>query len=275
MKQIKYIFLLSIIFFSCDEINTTSDFNNGSVFLCLLKNDQPIQKAYLYNVVDVKSYLAQIGRLWFDWNNDFIHDAEIIISDGIISSQLQVREFKPNYSSFSEYTYSDDSIFYGKVLPNKKYDLQLKVNNEIVTGSTITPGEFSISMSDTIYPYQNTGTGTDNYRISWTKSNNSFQYLVFVNVGYKSNDGETVSHFINKDINTVDTFAIVTFPARTISRDGKEYHQYSVEFIVVAVDKNYYDHIFLSRDRAGLSSQYGVFGSSITESCTAYIKYKD
>jgi hypothetical protein len=277
MKQIKYIFLLSIIFFSCDEINTTNDFSNDFVFLCLLKNDQPIQKAYLYNFVNMKDYNPDFYIL----NNDFIHDAEIIISDGIISSQLQVRELPISYWSgdVNEYTYSDDSVFYKKILPNKKYDLQLKVNNEIVTGSTITPGEFSInSLPDTIYR-----TDDYSYRISWTESNNSFQYLVFLNVTYKSNDGET-SIVSLKVINTVDKFAIVGFPPITIEiptdpisiyPDYKKYYQYSVEFIVVAVDKNYYDHIFLSRDRAGLSSQYGVFGSSITESCTAYIKYKD
>jgi len=189
---------------------------------------------------------------------------------------LQVRELPVSYWSYTyEHTYSDDSLFYGKILPNKKYDLQLKVNNKIITGSTITPGEFSInSLSDTIYPYKNTETDGYEYRISWIESNNSFQYLVFLNVTYKSNNGEEIVYQY-ADINTVDTFAIVGFPRKTNSWNGKEYQQYLAEFIVVAVDKNYYDHFFLSRDRAGLSSHYGVFGSCITRSYTAYIKYKD
>jgi len=271
MKQIKYIFLLSIIFFSCDEINTVNDFNNDFVFLCLLTNDQAIQKAYLYNPRDAK---REYNPYMFDWNGDFIHNAEIIISDGIISSQLQVRSLPTNYWNVIEYTYSDDSIFYGKILPNKKYDLQLKVNNKIITGSTITPGEFSInSLQDTIYPYQNIETGGYEYRISWTESNNSFQYSVFLNAMYKSNDGEERTYGMSA-INTADEFAIVGFPGKTFW-NGKEYYQYAAEFIVVAVDKNYYDYAFLSRDRAGLSSQYGVFGSCITKSCTAYIKYND
>jgi hypothetical protein len=46
----------------------------------------------------------------------------------------------------------------------------------------------------------------------------------------------------------------------------------SAEFIVISVDKNYYDYNILKRDRAGISSGYGVFGSTIMDSCFVYIK---
>ena len=139
MKQIKYIFLLSIIFFACDEINPVNDFSNSYTFLCVLKNDQVIQNAFLYNVLDIER------ENWYNVANEaFVYDAEIIMSDGTISSQLQVRENVPNTEEWL--VYSDDSVFYGRILPNKKYDIQIKVNNEIITGSTATPGEFAINI---------------------------------------------------------------------------------------------------------------------------------
>ena len=258
MKQIKYIFLLSIIFFACDEINPVNDISNDYNFLCVIKNDQAIQKAYLYKSINIEETLIS--------NATFIHDAEIIVSNGTIFSQLQVREFQVHYSTLLEYTYSDDSFFQGKILPNTRYDVQIKINNEIVTGSTTTPGEFTINRpsNDTLYLYQ----GVYDYYyipVSWNKSTNSFQYLVYSIITYKSNDGKEMedSWFGN----TADTSTTVSFQRMSISQEGIQYHAYQVKFIVYAIDKNYYDHAFLSRDRAGLSAQYGVFGSTIVDSC--------
>ena len=263
MRYIKYILLLSIIFFSCDEINNVSDFSNDFTFICVLKNDQIVQRAYLYKSIGIKDFLSP--------NSAFIPNAEITLSDGTLSSQLQV--------SAPEYMYSDDSVFYGNILPNKKYDIQVKVNNEIVTGSTTAPGEFSINLSqnDTIYPYRDTDRYPSfydryhSYQFSWTESANSFQYLVFAVLTYRSNDGNE-REFYTSTIYTTDTVATIDFPSHT-SFNGKEHYNYLIRFIVVSIDKNYYDHLLLSRDRAGLSSQYGVFGSSIIESCVAYVKY--
>ena len=270
MKHIKYIFLLSIIFFACDEINPVNDFSNDYTFICVLKNDQPIQKAYLYKAMDIKGDISPA--------NAFIPDAEIIISDGMISSQLQVR----NFESYNP-EYSDDSVFYGKILPNTKYDLQIKVNNEIVTGSTTTPGEFAINRpsNDTIL-YQDTNDGYSYIHINWSKSANSFQYLVYSTIKYRSNDGEEWEHVVNT--NTANTsfgfepiYTYGTFQNPTLESPGEyveiKYYAYQVAFTVYAVDKNYYDYNILKRDRAGLSAQYGVFGSAIVASCNIYVKY--
>ena len=269
MKHIKYIFLLTIIFFSCDEINMVNDFSKDYTFLCVLKSDQPTQKAYLYKAVDINDVIPA---------NVFILDAEIIISDGTISSQLQIRN---SQTSYSNYEYSDDSVFYEKILPNTKYDLQIKVNNEFVTGSTTTPGEFAINRlsSDTIL-YQDTNDGYNYIPISWSASANSFQYLVYSTIKYKSNDGREIER-VNKYTNTVNTFATILFEPRYISYTytgsswvvDTEYHAYQIKFVVYAADKNYYDHVIFSRDRAGLSAHYGVFGSAIADSCIAYVKY--
>jgi hypothetical protein len=273
MRQIKYIFLLSIIFFACDEINPVNDFSNDYTFLCILKSDQPTQKAYLYKAVNIVNINDVIPA------DAFILDAEIIMSDGIISSQLQVRENVPNTEEWL--VYSDDSVFYGSILPNKKYDIQIKVNNEFVTGSTTIPGEFTINRlsSDTIL-YQDTNDSYKYIPISWSASANSFQYLVYSTIKYRSNDGREMER-ANKYTNTVNTFAKILFEPRYISYTytgsswvvDTEYHAYQIKFVVYALDKNYYDHVILSRDRAGLSAQYGVFGSMIADSYTIYVKY--
>ena len=304
MKHIKHIysifciFLFSVIFFSCDEINNVNDFSGKYTFLCVLKNDQVIQKAYIHYVTDLKQSLSHYSP-----NADFIHDAEITISDAVISSQLKVRHFYtdsyigPDWPSrMYMYAYSDDSIFYGNILPNKKYDLQLKVNNEVITGSTVTPGDFSINT-----PINNTieidkdadkndikNFSIYKYRLSWSKSANSFGYVIYSTVIYKNiyglPSGYPLYHGVEQTITSTDTFAIIDiykpFPGIDVVLypDGKKlFMNYpdSAKFVVIAVDKNYHDYFFLSRDRAGISSQYGVFGSSIADSCVVQIKYQD
>jgi hypothetical protein len=285
MKQIKhiylifFIFLFSVIFFSCDEINNVNDPSKNYTFLCMLKNDQVIQKAYLYNALDLKESMYSYSS-----NDAFVHNAEIIMSNGTISSQLKVRQFQyyPPYLMF-DYIYSDDSVFRGKILPNTKYDIQIKINDEIITGSTIVPGEFSVNI-----PLNNTiELGKDankeemknytlyKYRLSWSKSANSASYVVFSTITYKNALGEFRDYY-GQSVNSVDTFAIMNIPENYGSLSyGTEYAADSAKFVVIAVDKNYHDYYFLSRDRAGISSHYGVFGSSIVDSCVVQIKYQD
>jgi hypothetical protein len=272
MKQIKYIFLLSIIFFACDEINIVNDFSNNYTFLCVLKNNQVTQNAYLYNILDMESDFS-----YNTFDNDFIRDAEIIMSDGTISSQMQVRVGLPNSESI---TYSDDSVFHGRILPNKKYDIQIKVNNEIITGSTTTPGEFAINI-----PINNTidlndadkeYTGSSliyKYRLSWGKSANSSHYVVYSTITYE-NEGEYYSNYYlqHEPIYTADTFAVIDIPEVHPSVWDVGYYPISARIVIISVDKNYYEYNILKRDRAGLSSQYGVFGSTISDSCIVDIR---
>jgi hypothetical protein len=261
MKQIKYIFLLSIIFFACDEINLVNDFSKDYTFICVLKSDQVTQKAYLYKAIDIKGDLGPA--------NAFIPDAEIIISDDKISSQLQV------YGS----SYSDNSVFHGKILPNTRYDVQIKVNNEIVTGSTTTPGGFAINRqsNDTVYLYQNaTNVSYRDTPISWSESANSFRYVVYSTIIYRNNAGEEIERpggHHNAVVDTSTTISFVTTYIVSTAGTRIEYYAYQIRFMVYALDKNYYDHVILSRDRAGLSAQYGVFGSMIVDTYTAYLKY--
>ena len=256
-------FLLSIIFFACDEINLVNDFSKDYTFICVLKSDQVTQKAYFYKAIDIKGDL--------DPANAFIPDAEIVISDGTISSQLQV------YGS----SYSDNSFFHGKILPNTKYDIQIKVNDEIITGSTTTPGEFTINRpsNDTVYLYKNANGSYNDIPISWSESANSFRYVVYSTIRYRNNFGEEIERpGIDHANGLIDTStAIYPFndPMYIVYTAGTriEYYAYQIRFVVYALDKNYYDHVILSRDRAGLSAQYGVFGSMIADSYTVYVKY--
>ena len=263
MKQIKYIFLLSIIFFACDEINPVNNFSNKYTFLCVLKNNQVIQTAYLYNVLDMESDFS-----YNTFYNDFIRDAEIIMSDGTISSQMQYRGRLPSSESI---TYSDDSVFHGRILPNKKYDIQIKINDEIITGSTTTPGGFAIHI-----PINNTidldkdadkeyigSSLVYKYRFSWGESANSSHYIVYLGAIYKNESGSAYSFY--QTINTVDTFAVIDIPE--VHPNAWGHYPESAKIVVVSVDKNYYEYNILKRDRAGLNSGYGVFGSTIVDSC--------
>ena len=273
MKQIKYIFLLSIIFFACDEINPVNDFSNDYTFLCILKSDQPTQKAYLYKAVNIVNINDVIPA------DAFILDAEIIMSDGIISSQLQVRENVPNTEEWL--VYSDDSVFYGSILPNKKYDIQIKVNDEIIIGSTTTPGEFAINVPEDNTINLNKDTDKDyvgntlvyKYRLSWSESANASHYVVYPTLIYE-NEGAYYKYYYlaYEPIYTADTFAVIDIPEVYPDASVIGYYPISARIVVVSVDKNYYEYNILKRDRAGLSSGYGVFGSTIVDSCIVDIR---
>ena len=260
MKQIKYIFLLSILFFACDEINPVNVRDNFN-FLCVLKNDQITQRAYLYDVLDLDGTNMNSG-------GGFVDYARITISDGTISSRLRVYN----------HVYTDNSALHGRILPNKKYDVQIIIDDEIITGSTTTPGEFAINfpINDTIdldKDAEKEYIGSSlvyKYRLSWSESANSSHYIVYSDIRGIRGSG----YYISQTIYTADTFAVFDIPAVTPDNwsGSVEGSPESAKFIVISVDKNYYDYNILKRDRAGISSGYGVFGSTIMDSCFVYIK---
>jgi hypothetical protein len=264
MKQIKYIFLLSILFFACDEINPVNTRDNFT-FLCVLKNDQVTQRAYIYDVIDLDGTNMNSGGAFVDY-------ARITISDGTISSRLRV----------DNYVYTDNSALHGRILPNKKYDVQIIIDDEIITGSTTTPGEFAINLPinntidiDKDADKENIGSSLIyKYRLSWSESANASHYMVFSDVIYRHESGRTGG--FRQTINTADTFALLNIPEIIPESyfDFTGYYPELAKFVIISVDKNYYDYNILKRDRAGISSGYGVFGSSITiaDSCFVCIK---
>jgi hypothetical protein len=254
MKQIKYIFLLSILFFACDEINPVNNRDNFT-FLCVLKNDQVTQRAYIYDVIDLDGTNMNSSGAFVDY-------ARITIWDGTISSRLRVYN----------YVYTDNSALHGRILPNKKYDVQIIIDDEIITGSTTTPGEFAINV-----PTNNTialdkdaekeyigSSLVYKYRLSWSESANSSHYIVYSNI-------RGSRYYINETIYTADTFVVLDIPEVSPDPWIGEGSPESAKFIVISVDKNYYDYNILKRDRAGINSGYGVFGSTIIDSCIVSI----
>jgi hypothetical protein len=234
----------------------------------VLKNDQVIQNAFLYNVLNLEreNYYNVV-------NEAFVYDAEIIMSDGIISSQLQVRRNVPNSENWL--AYSDDSVFNGRILPNKKYDIQIKVNDEIIIGSTTTPGEFAINVPKDNTINLNKDTDKDyigntlvyKYRLSWSESANASHYVVYPTLIYENEGAYYKYYYLEYEpIYTADTFAVIDIP-EVYPEWVVGYYPISARIVVISVDKNYYEYNILKRDRAGLSSHYGVFGSTISDSC--------
>lgn len=215
---------------------------NYSLFFNLKANSDK-QKFYIYNIAPLDG--NQPGYLLKDFDTYFTTGAEITIeSDGII------------YSDFLVETDSQDIRYYTNnnliIHPGKEYHLKVIIADDIITGSTLAPEDFEL-----IYPLENQVIHFTNNNLevnyAWTKSSNSFGYLLnvlypFLYNGTPFND----NYFLDQTVFDTTYFLNSTFePVDTVFTT------------IAAFDGNYYNHLFKGKASSGIEGAYGYFGSSV------------
>lgn len=130
MKKVISILVIAILLFSCEKNITfkLNDVENTLVVDATIENDQRPQ------VILTKSfdYFSNINASLLA--ESFVHNAEVSISDGIITQKL--KEFSYPIGGFKIYYYSTDISSSFKGTLNTSYNLIIKSNNKNYSAST-------------------------------------------------------------------------------------------------------------------------------------------
>ena len=133
MKKVISILVIAILLFSCEKNITfkLNDVENTLVVDATIENDQRPQ------VILTKSfdYFSNINASLLA--ESFVHNAEVSISDGIITQKL--KEFSYPIGGFKIYYYSTDISSSFKGTLNTSYNLIIKSNNKNYSASTTIP----------------------------------------------------------------------------------------------------------------------------------------
>lgn len=237
------------------------EFNNGpqnkkythSLLFNLVVNETR-QEFYIYKIVkdeDVNDFEGKSPDIYFE------KGANIILYNSDLNyNSFVLKKLSNTYTTARNLFYSNSESL--KLNTNTKYNIDISINGNIITGSTTTPSDFNI-----ITPTPNSTFRLNDLRngaginIKWEKSSSAKGYIgkIFIHKG--NNDISKESPFI-----TLDT----TFNWNESSSTGK------AVINIYAFDKNYYKHFIDLSQSAGIKGAYGYFGSSIKKSVTVNIE---
>ncbi len=249
-NKIKYVvFAFLILSTGCKKLTTEpTEFDNYSV-LAYITSDFAKQKVYVYRTVPLNSKDS----------SDYIYDkAEVSVTGN---------------STSEKFTYYDDN-FYDKYYidstsnfkPGEKYYLNIKTETETITGETTLPGDFEINSHKN---YQEiTADKTIKLDMKWTKSNDSYAYILNLRFPITSPSPEASYYFINYSYITYDTTFYYNNSAFLTLLDTSQ----SIIVSVTAVDKNFYQHHFEQYNSTGINKGYGYFGSGTVKTVKLKIK---
>jgi len=139
MKLLKVIFftLVMAVFFSCEK-NVSFKLHDAETKIVVeasIENDKP-PTVVLSTSLD---YFSEISPAILE--NSFVHNAEILISNGVLTHKLKEYQFIQNGYSFSYYSIDSSSpatAFTGQL--NTSYSLKITSQGEEYTATTTIPG---------------------------------------------------------------------------------------------------------------------------------------
>jgi len=139
MKLLKVIFftLVMAVFFSCEK-NVSFKLHDAEIKIVVeasIENDKP-PTVVLSTSLD---YFSEISPAILE--NSFVHNAEILISNGVLTHKLKEYQFIQNGYSFSYYSIDSSSpatAFTGQL--NTSYSLKITSQGEEYTATTTIPG---------------------------------------------------------------------------------------------------------------------------------------
>ncbi len=231
MKQIFLILLIFTVFIKCDDVTKQEKFKKEVVVNFVLYADSLKQKALL-------SYTQKIDEGMT--SNQFINNiapidyAEFYINN-IKLQNISTDSLKNNNKCYSNFPLITECFNYftedSNAILQDKNNLQIKVDNKIITGTTIIPGNFSIKLN--------------HKKLSWSSSSDAFIYRISATA-------------INEDL--VQPFEETTFDT-TITLNIKDFKPDTYKITVEALDKNLFNFLIKENFHAGLQNAFGVFGS--------------
>ncbi len=249
------------MFVRSDYLVLGCEFSNGpqnkkyshSLLFNLVVNETK-QEIYIYRIVkdeDVDDFWGKSPDVYFE------KDVSITLYNPELNyNSFVLKELSNTYPTARNLFYSNSESL--KLYTNTKYNIDISVNSNIITGSTTTPSDFNI-----ITPTPNSTFRLNNLRnkaginIKWEKSSSAKGYIGKIFIHKENNDISKVSQFI-----TLDT----TFNWNESFTTGK------AVINIYAFDKNYYKHFIDLSQSAGIKGAYGYFGSSIKKSVTVNIE---
>ena len=242
MIRIIILLFIFLLFNKCNDISTVEEINDEIAINLILKADSEKQTALLTYIqkVDEESINYQ-----FINNVTLIDSADFFIND-IKLQNILTDSIKNNRECYSNLPRIDKCFNYfsenTKLVNNGINTLQIKIDNKIITGETIMPGDFTISLEDK--------------KLSWTSSSNASLYRISV---WAQNE-QFVQPFEQATFDTVITLNI------------KDFKPDAYRIMVEAIDENFFNFIMKENFQAGLQNAYGVFGSVRTKKITANIE---
>ena len=253
MKIINFILTLIVILsiVSCDEINNKPAEEGKISIIGALHTGEEKQFIQICKISDLSE------KKKFD--SLFLRDADVtLIGDDFEEPMIFTIQSQPYLRDI--FYYENKTSLKARLIAGKTYRLRVRYDNKTVNGLTTIPGKFEI----TSHKNNDTITTNEKVRLSWSKSPGAYMYIVnygsAITILY---NGQEIGYpGVGYQIATQDTFLDISkFPYLK-----QEYVQYPIlsqwgYATVIALDKNYYDHAYLKRDRAGLDAGYGCFSS--------------
>lgn len=230
-----------ILFTACENLNDPGEAKYKHSLLCNLKVGISNQKIFIYDILSLEEYAY--GTLK-NFDKYFNPNAQVEIeSNGTVYSDFYVTADSENVRY-----YTSDSL---NVFPGQEYKVKIIFEGETITGVTQVPAEFDI-----LHPFENQiisyTNNSFNVTYRWEKSQFCSGYQIQVTYPFLFNGNPNPEYYFHSD-QTVDTQYVFTNILRPID---------TVNTIISAFDKNYYEHVYIGNESAGLTHAYGYFGSS-------------
>ncbi|MBN1408890.1 MAG: hypothetical protein JW956_13920, partial [Calditrichaceae bacterium] len=191
----------------------------------------------------------------------FVDNANIELFNGeLFYNNFIIKELPSYPGDFSKgyyYTNNDAIIFQ----PNTYYELKINIDGKIISGSTITPGDFEIltPAPNSIVNIKDLQT-ENKLLIKWTKSSTAWGYTGKIIKDYLIMLPDT-SYYGSRELSfiTTDTSFVIE-NANILSSEGH------LEISISAFDENFYHHHIEMYPEAGVEGAYGYLGSSVLKS---------
>ncbi len=231
MKQIFLILFMITVFIKCDDVNQQDKFEKEVVVNFVLYADSLKQKALLSYTQKIdegmtnNQFINNIAPI--DYAEFYINNIKLqnISSDSLKNNNECYSNFPLLTKCFNYFTDNSNAILQGK------NNLQRKIDNKLITSTTIIPGNFSIKLK--------------HKKLSWSSSSDAFIYRISATA-------------INEDL--VQPFEETTFDT-TITLNITDFKPDEYKITVEALDENLFNLLIKENFHAGLQNAIGVFGS--------------
>jgi hypothetical protein len=262
INLLKYVLaaITTILTLGCDSPNLPNRIEYKHNALINLTVNESNQEFYIYNTFDYSDRNSE-GK-YIELRDLFVNNASISINTNDFSfNNFVIKEapIKFNYYSKGFYYTNDQELL---LLPNKKYFLEIVIDNEIIYGTTTTPGDFDILEPKDNSIIKETSINGD-FIVKWSQSKSAFGYICKI-----FQEGELI------------------FPDSSYYSYSKDYTKYSkdtlfvlqklkpgtTEINIFAFDENYYNHTFGENLSVGVDGAYGYFGSSVKKGVSVYVE---
>jgi len=266
--NIIFILLITVVLFSCDNLNKPGKIPIKNSFLYNLEVNAPKQEIFIYRTLDLSEPIENIPFEFSLKQDDkyFVENAQLFLTN----SENNLSNFLVEKSEKGYRFYTEGEFFIFK--PETKYIIKVTANNQQFTGQTTTPGNFKI-LSPIDYDTLSYFEGIK-VEANWTKSKNAKFYLAKLFIAeidtINSDEGQfiTVLDFSR----AIRTEAIFNNDLSTNFNLPFRNRTDSIKIEILAFDENYYNHIFNGYQSSGLENAFGYFGSSILKSVVVYFK---